>query len=429
MKNLPLLQDADLKDKIVLIRVDHNVVKSGKIEDSYRINSTFGTLFNIILKGGKIILMTHIGRPKNKKTNSIEISEKTSVIPIVNYLKEKLFLRIEVPEFPIDEKGGLKFSKEIVLPLIAKLKNNELDIIYLPNIRWFWGEESKDEEMKTFAKQLSEIANVYVNDAFGSWQANASTVGINQFINSYAGLLMQKEINNLNYKIFNAERPFLAVVAGSKFDTKLEPLYALLKHVDKLVLGGVIYNAYLCAKYDIRIKTIEDEDILIAKKFVDFAEKYPNKIVELPYIIESDNLDSKIEGQYRRHNIYDIYKSKSLNYILDVDKKSFEDENIRNIFLSAKTIFVNAVMGFTPNFSEGTKALYSLISQNDEAMKLFGGGDTNLELKRLLPDLYMKTIENNNYYLFTGGGAVLTAIEQENCYGIEPIKKLIEFAK
>lgn len=429
MEKMQLIQNADLKNKIVLIRVDHNVVKSGKIEDNYRVDSTFGTLFNIILRGGKIILMTHVGRPKNKKTNMIEISDKTSVYPVVEYLRKKLFLRIETPDFPRDEKtGGLIFSKEAILPAIDKLKANECDIVYLPNTRWFNGEESKGDTMNEFAKKLSEIADVYVNDAFGSWQANASTVGINQYLDSYAGLLIQKEINNLK-KIFEAEKPFVAVVAGSKFDTKIDSLYALLERADKLILGGVIYNAYLCAKYDIVIKGVEEEDIAIAKKFVEYAKKYPNKIVELKHIIESDCLESKNEGEYRSHNISELKKSNPLNYVLDISKESFDDEEMQNVILSAKTIFVNAVMGFTPNFSEGTVALYSLIAQNKDAMKFYGGGDTNLELKRLLPGIYLKAVDDSKYYLFTGGGAVLTAIEKGSCFAIEPIQKLIEFAK
>jgi phosphoglycerate kinase len=150
---------------------------------------------------------------------------------------------------------------------------------------------------------LAGLADIFVNDAFGSWQPHASTVRVNKYLPSYAGFLMQKELINLE-RIFNPEQPFVAVVAGSKFDTKIEPLYALLKKADYLVLGGVIYNAYLCAKYDIKIKGIEQDDMEHAKKFVEYAQQFPGKLIELPYIVESDTMDGKI----RKNRIHDIRK-------------------------------------------------------------------------------------------------------------------------
>ena len=422
---LSIIQDADLSDKIVLFRVDHNVVKNGEIEDPYRVDSTFETINYILKNGGKPILMTHVGRPKDKKTGIITIKDKTSVLPIVEYLKEKLKLRIEIPIFLAKDDYGIEINAAEIKPYIDKLKNNEIDILYLPNIRWFKGEEVKESEMEVFASKLAALADIYVNDAFGSWQANTSTTGINRYLPSYAGFLMQKEINNLD-KIFNAETPFLAVVAGSKFDTKLKPLYALIQKADKLVLGGVLYNAYLCAKYGISIQGVDNEDVVLAKQFVDFTEQYPNKIVELPYIVESDILEEKIDGKYRNVCVKDLKAGDKLNFVLDAAIQSFEDEYVRKVFLSAKTIFINAVMGFTPNFREGTIALDILISENKEAMKLFGGGDTNMEFKKLLPDKYSAALNDESFYLFTGGGAVLNAIEENTAFGIEPIKKLLK---
>jgi phosphoglycerate kinase len=135
------------------------------------------------------------------------------------------------------------------------------------------GEESKGKEADSFAYQLAGLADIFVNDAFGSWQAHASTVGVTKYLPSYAGFLMQKEIQNLD-RIYNPKRPFVAVVAGAKFDTKIDSLTALLKTADNLILGGVIYNAYLCAKYSIQIKGIEAEDIQQAQSFVNFSKQY-----------------------------------------------------------------------------------------------------------------------------------------------------------
>ena len=399
--NLPLLQDADLKDKIVLVRVDHNVVKKGIIHDPYRIDATFATLYYINAKGGKIILMSHVGRPKNKKTGEIEINYDTSVQPIVDYFENKLHVKFKIPEFKIDGKLGYRDIETSINHLIKELKESTIDAIYLPNTRWFSGEESKDENADRFANQLAGLADIFVNDAFGSWQAHASTVNIAKYLPSYAGFLLQKEIQNLD-RIYNPEKPFVAVVAGSKFDTKIDSLYALIKDADYLVLGGVIYNAYLCAKYAFKIKGISEEDISYARKFVKFSKQYPGKLVELPYIVESDSIEGKFKNQYRVHNVSDLYHGFELNYVLDVAEESFQVENVKDVFLTAKTIFVNAVMGLTPYFNEGTIALDQLIDSNPNAVKLYGGGDTLQELKRLLPGLYIVALDNPKYYIFTG---------------------------
>ena len=425
--NIPLLQDADLKDKVVLVRVDHNVVKKGIIHDPYRIDATIGTLYYIAAKGGKIILMSHVGRPKDKN-GAIEIDHNTSVQPILEYLKSKLHINFQTPEFFPHKEDGYLGLETSVNHMIKDLKNNIVDGIYLPNTRWFYGEERKDEYGERFANQLAGLADIFVNDAFGSWQAHASTVGVTKYLPSYAGFLMQKEIKNLD-RVFSPKSPFIAVVAGSKFNTKINSLYALLEKADYLVLGGVIYNAYLSAKYGIKIKGVSEEDIVTASKFVDYAKKFPNKLIELPYIIESDILEGKEEGKYRIHNIHNLDEGTELNYVLDVAKESFEDEQVEQIFLNAESIFVNAVMGYTPHFNEGTIALDKIIDRNKEAVKLYGGGDTMQELKRLLPGLYIVALDSPKYYIFTGGGAVLKAIEHGNVHGLEPIKALQENMK
>ncbi len=423
--NIPLIQDADLKDKIVLVRVDHNVVKKGVIHDPYRIDATIGTLYHINARGGKVILMTHVGRPKDKKTGDIDISDDTSVQPIVDYLQKKLHITMKIPEFYRDEKRGYIGIETSINHLIRELKENRIDGIYLPNTRWFEGEEAESETSDRLALQLAGLADIFVNDAFGSWQPHASTVRVNRYLPSYAGFLMQKEIENLE-RIFHPEYPFVAVVAGSKFDTKIDSLYALIEKADFLVLGGVIYNAYLCAKYGMEIEGISQEDLKHAKKFVAFTKQYPEKLVELPYIVESDLLDGKIEGKYRIHHIHNLKKGTKLNYVLDVAAESFQDEQVNKVFRSAKSIFVNAVMGFTPHFNEGTIALDQLIDENIEAVKLYGGGDTMQELKRLLPGLYIVALDSPKYYIFTGGGAVLKAIQESTTLGLAPVRALVE---
>ena len=422
---LSVIQNANLNDKLVLVRVDHNVVENGVIHDPYRIDATFQTLFYIASHGGKLILMTHIGRPKNKKDGSITISDKTSVLPIVEYLYNKLNLKFKVPDFYVNEPYGIQDIDTSINNLIKELKSGTIDGIYLPNTRWFRGEEDKGEWKDRFAKELAGLADIYVNDAFGSWQPHVSTFTITKYLPSYAGLLLQKEINNLD-KIFSPAKPMIAVIAGAKFDTKINSLKALIEKVDYLMLGGVILNAYLAAKYNILINGIDDDNLALAKDFVDFVNNnYPNKIIEPRFIVESDTMDGKIDGHFKVVDINTLKAGDKLNYVLDVAPESFSEPSLINIFNNAKTFFVNAVMGFAPYFNDGTIALNNLINSNAEAMKLYAGGDTLQELKRLLPGVYMKALDDPKYYMFTGGGAVLNAIEENSPFGMEPVKALL----
>jgi len=423
-KALPKIQDADLYGKVVLVRVDHNVVKKGKISDAYRIDASIPTIIHIIKKGGKPILMTHIGRPKDKATGTIKVSPNDDVQPIVDYLDHKYGLKFAIPACQAcEDKGYIGLDTTINL-LINDMLDDSIDGIYLPNTRFFMGEEDKGEKKELFGKQLAALADIFVNDAFGSWQPHASTVCPVKYIPSYAGLLMQKEITHLG-DIFNPKKPLTAVVAGSKFDTKIKPLEELIKVVDHLILGGVIFNAYIAAKYNIGIKGIEPEDMQIAKDFVRIAEKYPNKVVEPTHIVESDTLEAKVAGQFRTHKISELKAGTQLNYVLDIGKEAFDDLKLKDIVANTKTFFINAVMGFTPNFTEGTIGMYSLIHQNKEALKLYGGGDTLQEFKNLLSELYWKAIDDPSYYFFTGGGTILTAIEQGSPWELDMLKALM----
>jgi phosphoglycerate kinase len=423
---LPKIQDAGcLCGKIVLVRVDHNVVKKGKISDSNRIDASIPTILHIIKKGGKPILMTHIGRPKDKAAGTINTSPENDVKPICDYLFHKFGLIFMTPECQKDgEKGYIGLDTSVNF-MVKDLKDGKIDGIYLPNTRFFIGEEAKDEKKQIFGKQLAGLADIYVNDAFGSWQPHASTVVPVNFIKSYAGLLMQKEIENLS-AIFNPKKPLTAVVAGSKFDTKIKPLEELIKVVDYLILGGVIFNAYIATKYGLTIKGVEEDDMKIAWEFVKLSDKYKGKVYEPTHIVESDTLDGKIEGKFRTHKISDLKKGTTLNYVLDIGKESFTDNHLIEIINKTSTFFINAVMGFTPNFTEGTSGMYSLIHQNASALKLYGGGDTLQEFKNLLKSLYDKCLNDPNYYFFTGGGTILTAIEQGSPWKLDMLEALLK---
>jgi phosphoglycerate kinase len=423
-RDLPLIQDTDLQGKVVLVRFDHNVVKGGAIKDPFRIDRTIGTLFHIVERGGRPVMMTHVGRPRDKKTGTLSCRPEESVEPIVRYLEQKLHTKLYIPDFPRDAGRGIAGIDTSINLAVRDLRERKIGGIYLPNTRWFQGEEGSEGLRERFALQLAGLADIYVNDAFGSWQPHASTYDITRHLPSCAGFLLQQEIAHLE-GVMKPERPFLAVVAGSKYDTKIGPLNAIYDKVDRLVLGGVIYNTYLCAKYGVRIKGVSDEDRALAEDLVD-KDRTANKIVELPLIVESDVPDGKIEGKYRTISLKDFKPGGSFGYVMDIDPRSFEATAVAEAIGTAKTIFVNAVMGFTPHFSAGSQALDNTIDKNRDAMKMYGGGDTLQEFKNLLPGLYLSVMDDASYYFFTGGGTVLTAIEHGSPYSLEPVKALME---
>ncbi|MDA3834599.1 MAG: phosphoglycerate kinase [Spirochaetales bacterium] len=421
---LPLIQNADLRDKLVLVRVDHNVVKKGIIRDPYRIDATLGTLYNIVERGGRPILMTHVGRTRDKKTGKIKVEDSTSVKPVVEYLERKLHTKFSVPEFPVDPVAGIKQIDTSINWHIRDLRAHRTGGIYLPNTRWFEGEEATGDTRERFALQLAGLADVFVNDAFGSWQPHASTCDVTRHLPSFAGFLMQKEISHLR-KVLEPERPFVAVVAGAKYDTKIGPLNEIYKKVDHLLLGGIIYNTFLCAKYNIRVAGVSESDINAAKVLVK-QDQQDKKIVELPFLVESDTIEGRVEGKFRTLSIMDFKPGNEYGYFLDVAPESFDAPEVADVIGSAKTILVNAVMGFTPHFFEGSEKLDRTIDKNRSAQKLYGGGDTLQEFKNLSPGLYLAAMDNARYFFFTGGGTVLKAIEEGTPYGLEPVKALMK---
>ncbi len=421
---LPLIQDFDLAGKVVLARVDHNVVEKGVIKDSFRLDATFGLIHYIAARGGHPILMTHVGRTRDKKTGHIKSGPDTAVEPVVDYLNRKLQAELHVPALPRDPELGITgLDQKVMAPLLADLKARKIGGLYLPNTRWFAGEEAGDERTQSLAAELAGLADVYVNEAFGSWQAHCSTFDVARKIPACAGFLMQKELLNLD-RVLAAEAPYVAVVAGSKYDTKIGPLNALYDRVDHLLLGGVIYNAFLAAKYGIEVAGVAAEDVELARGLVE-KDKGRGKILEPGAVVESQVLDRRDPAQCRVVRLADFQPGRKYAYFLDVAPESFDRPELAGPLARAKTIFINAVMGFTPNFGEGSARMYSLIGENKAALKLFGGGDTLTELKNLTPGLYLHAQDDPSYYFFTGGGAVLSAIEEGSPYGLKPVAALL----
>ncbi|PIY25866.1 MAG: phosphoglycerate kinase, partial [Deltaproteobacteria bacterium CG_4_10_14_3_um_filter_51_14] len=330
----------------------------------------------------------------------------------------------KVPELGIDPQRGMGPIGKSLQTEIARLKDGATDILYLPNTRWFYGEESKGDERDQFASELASLADIYINDAFGSWQPHASTYDVARKMPSYAGMLLQKELANLR-KVLEPERPFLAVIAGAKYDTKIGPLKALYQKVDHLILGGLMYNTFLAAKYGVHVEGISDEDKALAADLV-ALDKTGQKIIPLEHVVESDTLEGRSGGRHRTRAIESLAAGKSFRYIVDIDPASFSVERVKDVFQKARTIFLNAVVGFMPFFSEGSEALYRMVASNTSAMKLFAGGDTLQELRNLCPGIYLDGVDDPRTYYFTGGGSVLTAIENGSPYSIKPVEALMD---
>ena len=250
-----------------------------------------------------------------------------------------------------------------------------------------------------------------------------STYDVATRLPSYAGNLLQKEIANL-YRVLEPERPFVGVVAGAKYDTKIGPLKALYNKVDHLILGGLMYNTFLSAKYGATINGVSEEDKALAKELVDL-DRAKGKVLEMPWLVESDSTGDRTEDGYRLVETAQLKEGSSLQYILDVHEKSFRDPRVTEIIGSARTIFVNAVMGLMPLFFEGSRELYRLINENTSATKLYAGGDTLQELRNLCPGIYMAGLDDPKTYYFTGGGSVLAAIEQGSPYKMKPFAALL----
>ncbi len=416
------LQDADVHGKVVLVRVDHNVLKNGEIKDPERINRTIGTLYNIVERGGRLILMSHVGRPKGAD-GKIRINDQDSVKPIVRYLENRLYTKFVVPK--INYGKPIETIDTSINILIRNLRKRKIGGIYLPNTRWFSGEESGGKEEDILSKQLAGLADIFVNDAFGSWQPHASTCGVAKYLPSYAGYLMQYEVENLK-SVLKPKKPMMAVIAGMKFDTKIETLTSIIDSVDYLLLGGHIYNTYIAAKYDLDIQGVQPKQKEQAKKFIEAIGKNESKILIIETLIEADKLASKDEAKWKEVKLKDLQKGQKLGYLLDAAPCFVEQENIKKAIADSKTIFVNAVMGFSPYYLEGSKALYNAIDKNKKAHKLYGGGDTNQEFKLGLPTLFRRADDDPNYYFFTGGGTILKVLESRSINNLAPIRALIE---
>ena len=392
MKSLKTIKE-EYSNKIALVRLDLNVpLKDSKIIDTHRIDKILQTLKFLIDINSNILIISHVGRPKgiNKKSLSLQ--------PICNYLERKINYKV------ILIKDDLNFLKKNEL-----IKKFEKNILVLENIRFYKEEEQND--MK-FAKNLANLGDFYVNEAFScSHRNHASVSNITNYIESFAGFLFEEEINALKKLTIEINKPITCIIGGSKITSKIEVIKNLIPRFNNLIIvGGMANNFYLHKGYKIGKSLYEKSSENIVKNILQLGENNKCSI----YIPE----DVKV-GKSRN----DIATNKEINaienddMILDIGDNSLI--KIEKILENSSTVLWNGPAGYfeNPNFSEGSFKIANIISDKTQAGKLYsviGGGDTVAVINK-------KELFKKFNFVSTAGGAFLEYLEGKELPGIKAL--------
>ncbi len=394
MLNKKSIDDLVVKGKKVLVRCDFNVpLQDGVITDENRIVAALPTIEKLIQEGAKVILCSHMGKPKG------EPKPELSLAPVAKRLSEKLGKEVV---FAKDDNVVGENAKKAV----AQMKDG--DIVLLENTR-YRKEETKNEE--SFSKELGSLAEIFVNDAFGSsHRAHCSTVGVTKFVKESAvGYLMEKEINFLGNAVNNPERPFVAILGGSKVSDKINVINNLLEKVDTLIIGGGMAYTFAVAKGGKVGKSLLEEDkVEYAKQMMKKAEEKGVKfLIPVDTVITQEFKNDTPFKTVSTMNIPDDWEG------LDIGEES------RKIFAEAiqgaKTVVWNGPMGVFefPNFAKGTQAVAEAMAQID-ATTIIGGGDSAAAVNQLGYGEKMTHIS-------TGGGASLEFLEGKELPGVAAV--------
>jgi len=387
--------DISVNGKRVIVRSDFNVpINNSKIDDDTRIKVIEPFVNKLIENKAKVILLSHLGRPKGKVVSELSLK------PIFNYLEKKLNGKIYFYQEKIDSKA---------VDASNKLKPGE--VLLFENIRFF-KEEEGDEE--TFAKNLSRLGDIYINEAFScSHRKQASIHKITRFIDSYGGPLLEKEIQSINLIIKNKKKPVTCIIGGSKVSTKINILSSLSKKADNLVIVGAMANNFLKFKgINVGKSLIEEGSENIVKNINTLAAKNKCNI-----IIPVDwNTSSSVNGDPVYKSLKDMG---SEDMILDIGKSTID--LISKTIDNSNTVFWNGPAGYyeNKNFSTGTLSIANKIAENTKSKSLIsivGGGDTVAAIKNA-------GLENIFTHLSTAGGAFLESLEGKELPGIKVLKK------
>jgi len=390
MMDKKTIEDIDVSGKRVIVRVDFNVPldATGKITDDKRIVGALSTIKYLVDKGAKTILVSHLGRPKDG------FEDKFSMKPTAVRLSELLGVNVIMAKDVIGVDAKSK---------AAELKAGE--VLMLENVR-FHKEETKNDP--TFAKELSSLAEIFVNDAFGTaHRAHASTAGLADYLPAVCGFLIKKEIEFMGKALANPARPFVAILGGAKVSDKIAVIENLIDKVDTLIVGGGMAYTFLKAKgYNIGTSICEDDKVELAKSLM---EKATAKGVNLMLPV-----DNAIAKEFSNDSEKKIVASNSMpDGWMGMDIGATTIENFANEIKNAKTVIWNGPMGVFefPNFATGTKEVAKALAESG-SLSIVGGGDSAAAVEQLG---YADKIT----HISTGGGASLEYLEGKVLPGID----------
>jgi phosphoglycerate kinase len=387
--NKKSLKDVDVKGKRVFCRVDFNVpMQDGNITDDTRIRAAIPTIQYLVDQGAKVILASHLGRPKGK------VVEEMRLTPVAKRLGELLEKEVQ----KADEAYG-----DAVKTQIEGLKASE--VLLLENVRFYPGEEKNDPEL---AKAFAELADLYVNDAFGAaHRAHASTEGIAHYLPAVSGFLMEKELDVLGKALTNPERPFTAIIGGAKVKDKIGVIENLLEKVDNLIIGGGLAYTFVKAQgHEIGKSLLEEDKIDLAKSFMEKAkEKGVNFYMPIDTIV-ADEFSAEANTK-----IVSIEEIPAEWLSLDIGPKTAE--LYQDVIRNSKLVIWNGPMGVfeMEKFADGTKAVAEALANSENTYSVIGGGDSAAAVEKF-------HLADKMSHISTGGGASLEFMEGKALPGV-----------
>ena len=389
--NKKTIKDIDLKGKKVFVRCDFNVPldENGNITDNRRIVGALDTIKYLLDQNCKIILCSHLGRPKG------EVKPEFSLAPVAKELSKLLGKEVKLAKDVIGEN-----AKE----LTSNMKNG--DIVLLENVRFDPREEKNDPE---FSKELASMAEVFVNDAFGTaHRAHSSTAGIAEYLPAVSGFLIEKELKFLGSALENPERPFVAILGGKKVSDKIGVINSLLEKVDTLMIGGAMaYTFFKAQGYNVGNSICELDKLDLAKELMEKAEKKGVKLM-LP-------IDTKLGKEFDPNT-----ETKTVSWTeipdgwegFDIGEKTIE--LYKNELKKAKTVIWNGPVGLFEfdTFAIGTNEIAKTLSEMTDCTTIIGGGDSAAAVEKA-------GLAEKFTHISTGGGASLEFLEGKKLPGIE----------
>lgn len=387
--NKKTVKDVDVKGKRVFCRVDFNVpMKDGLVTDDTRIRAALPTIQYLVEQGAKVLLASHLGRPKGQAVEELRLT------PVAKRLSELLGKDVK----KTDEAYGDSVKSEID-------SMNEGDVLLLENVRFYPGEEKNDPEL---AKAFAELADVYVNDAFGAaHRAHASTEGIAKHLPAVSGFLMEKELEVLGKALSNPERPFTAIIGGAKVKDKIGVIDNLLEKVDNLIIGGGLAYTFVKAQgHEVGKSLLEEDKIELAKSFMEKAKaKGVNFYMPVDVIVADDfSADANTK-------VVSIEEIPSDWEALDIGPKTAETYS--DVIQKSKLVIWNGPMGVfeIDTFAGGTKAVAQALADASNTYSVIGGGDSAAAVEKF-------NLADKMSHISTGGGASLEFMEGKELPGV-----------